>query len=270
MIHAIVCDESGRKVRWQDWGTGAPLVLLPGLSFPVALNLGMVAAHPALPDRRKILIDYPGSGYSDWRTDCPYTLSLHAQAVLAVIRSLGLGPVDVFGYSMGGTVAIMAALEDSAVFNRLIVAEANVEPGGGGASLAIARQGRAAFLSEGYDRLINSLAADTRPGYGPPLRYAGWRDADPAALFDNAAGLVDLPDDFFAHYTGLPVPRAFLYGGRNLGGGPTPDTPEVARLERAGIQSFVVPDAGHSMMFDNLPGFMSALVAALDIEARQT
>ncbi|MEM9426842.1 MAG: hypothetical protein AAGA06_09070 [Pseudomonadota bacterium] len=71
MIHATAYDASGRKVRWLDWGTGRPLVLLPGLSFPVALNLGAVAAHRALAGRRKILIDYPGSGYSDWRTDRP-------------------------------------------------------------------------------------------------------------------------------------------------------------------------------------------------------
>ncbi|MEM9426841.1 MAG: alpha/beta hydrolase [Pseudomonadota bacterium] len=187
--------------------------------------------------------------------------------MLAVIRSLDVGAVDLFGHSMGGTVGIIAALKDSQAIGRLIVAEANVEPGGGGASLAIARQGREAFLAEGYAKLIDKLDADARPDYGPTLRYAAWRDADPAAFFDSAAGLVDLPQDFFLQYKGLPNPGAFIYGSRTLAAGPTPDTPDPALLEQAGIRTLTVADAGHSMMFDNLPGFMHALVAALDIKA---
>ena len=269
MIRATAYDETGAKVRWQDWGEGAPLLLLPGLSFPVALNLGEVAAHPALAHRRKILIDYPGSGWSDWREDGQYSLELHARACLAVIEELGSGAVDIVGHSMGGTVAILAAFERPGLVGRIVVAEANVEPGGGGASLAVARQGREEFVSSGFPKMLERLLADDDPGYGPPLRYAAWRDADPVAFFENAAGLVDLRGDFFERYAGLPMPRAFIYGGRNTGH-VTPDTPDPARLEAAGIRAFTVADAGHAMMFDNLAGFMEAVAEALDMGAGQT
>jgi pimeloyl-ACP methyl ester carboxylesterase len=55
--------------------------------------------------------DLPGFGWSGPPPHGRYTLSTHADAVAAYVRSLGRGPVHLLGNSLGGAVAIRVAAE---------------------------------------------------------------------------------------------------------------------------------------------------------------
>lgn len=263
-MNALFLPEWDATIRWYDNGSGAPILFLPGLGMPVAADFLAVAADPVLVGRRCILVDFLGSGQSDHPTGFDYALNSHAAVIARVLEHLGTGPVDVVGHSMGGTVAIVLAQTCPQLVSRLIVAEANVDPGGGLMSLRISRDGEQAFLNTGYAALLDSLRSKVRDGAGPVDRIvAGWQVADPKGLFANAKALVDLPSDMFDGFAGLAIPKTFVYGDRSIGPEPTPDTPDRRRLDEAGIPTFTVPDAGHAMMIHNHAGFMDVLSKAL-------
>ena len=245
-------------------GEGAPVLFLPGLSMPVASGFAAVAADPVLAGRRCILLDYLGSGQSDHPTGFDYALASHAGVIAQVLEHLGFERLDVVGHSMGGTVGIQLALDHPDLVRRLVVAEGNVDPGGGVMSLRVSQDGEAAFLNGGYERLMESLRGKARDGAGGPDRLvAGWQQADPRGLYANAKALVDLPDDYLSRFAACPAEKHFVYGAKSLGPAPTPDTPAAERLEKLGISTHVIADAGHAMMLDNHAGFVAVLEKVL-------
>jgi hypothetical protein len=42
-----------------------------------------------------------------------------------------------------------------------------------------------------------------------------------------------------------------------------PDAPDPDEMQGFGVQIAIVPNAGHAMMFDNLPGFVNILKQAI-------
>ena len=260
----LYLEEFDATIRWVDIGSGAPILFLPGLSMPVAAGFAAVAADPALQGRRKILLDYLGSGQSDHPTGFDYALESHVKTVLRVLDHLNIPSVDLVGHSMGGTVGIFLALDQPDRVRSLLVGEGNVDPGGGVMSLRVSQDGQDAFLAGGYAALLNALQAKARQGAGGADRlFAGWQHADPRGIYGNAKALVDLPEDTFSRFAALPMPRTFVYGAHNLTGAFTPDVPDPDRLKAHGITPLTVPDAGHAMMLDNHAGFMKAVITSL-------
>lgn len=256
--------ELDATIRWLDLGTGAPILILPGLSMPVGPSFAAVARDPALRDRRLILLDYLGSGLSDHPKGFDYALESHVATIVRVLDHLGVSGVDLVGHSMGGTVGIFLALAHPDRVRRLVVGEGNVDPGGGVMSLRIAEKGAHAFRTEGYAKLMSDLRSKATNGAaGADRLFAGWQHADPRGLYGNARALVDLPEDTFDRFASLPMPKTFVFGEKTLADGPTPDVPDPDRLVRHGVTPEVVPDAGHAMMLDNHDGFMAVLDRAL-------
>lgn len=77
-------------------------------------------------DRRVIRFDSAGIGRSEGRV--PETIAKMAVVVAEVVEELGLGQVDVLGWSLGGVVAQQLALDAPHLIRRLIVAGSS--PGG--------------------------------------------------------------------------------------------------------------------------------------------
>ena len=263
MTHLFL-PEYHATVRWYDIGSGAPVLFVPELSMPVAPGFAAVAADPALAGHRCILLDYLGSGQSDHPTGFDYALASHAGVIARVMKHLGLGPVDVVGHSMGGTIGIQLALDHPDLVRRLMVAEGNVDPGGGRMSQRISKDGEAAFLNGGCDHMLERLRSKARDGAGGADRLvAGWQQADPRGLYANAKALVDLPEDYFERFASCRTEKHFIFGANSLGPEPTPDTPSLERLEAGGITPHVIPHAGHVMMLDNHAGFVAVLKQVL-------
>ncbi len=84
--------------------TGTPLLLLHGGLFDIDLQFGGVLPGFAA-DRPVVAVDFQAHGRTN-DNDRPLRSGDLASDVLGVLRHLGLGPVDVFGFSVGGAVAL--------------------------------------------------------------------------------------------------------------------------------------------------------------------
>ena len=113
---------------------GAPLVLVHGFAQSVA-SWDEVAGRLAR-DRAVYALDLVGHGRSD-RPDSPQAYALHAQAeaLLAFISAVSDGEGGresrkpaVIGYSLGGRVALAAAVRDPQAFAALVLESAGLGP----------------------------------------------------------------------------------------------------------------------------------------------
>lgn len=252
-------------IRWHQAGhEGKPVIYLPGLSLPAVGCFLSLATHPAMAGTTGILLDYLGSGVSDRAPGFGYSLAEHAECVAAVMDYLGYGPCAIMGYSMGGSVAIELALRRPDLVSQLIVAEGNLFPGGGVASRRIAAMPVTEFIEQDLPETLAylrsaALAGDDQAGF----IAAGWSIADPRGIYENAAMLVNLPEDFAGRFFAMPQTRHFFMGQKTLAEPPSADRPEIAALERHGISTAIIENVGHELMRGNSAGFAAALAVAL-------
>jgi pimeloyl-ACP methyl ester carboxylesterase len=251
----------GDLIRWLDVPApmtpdGSPAgparVYLHGLGGTGAAAFGDIAPHPALAGRRSVIVDLPGHGHSDRPSDFGYTLEDHARAVAVVLDSVELRDVELVGWSMGGSIAIVLAASRPELVARLVVAEANLDalppsPTGLG-SQRISYQTEADWLAKGCAELVA-----TNEDWAPTLRLC-----DPLAVYRSAVGTVTGSRPIMRELlVGLPIPRTFIHGDR----GEALRDPEG--LEIAGVRVLEIADAGHSLMNDQPDAFARAIADAL-------
>lgn len=262
-MQSLYLESTGSTLCWHDLpGAGGPLVCLPALSCAAAPSFLDVVSDLVLQRHRRVLIDLPGSGFSEPAADFDYSPRAHAGVVAQVLDHIGLGPAVVFGHSLGGSVGIALADERPDLVWHLLVAEGNVVPGGGKSSRRIASQDRAQFLANGYAKMIASLRAKAAGGDDfAAFLHANWALADAAALHANACCLVDLDPGLGAAFLTLDLPRTFVYGERSLAENPgSADVPDPLELSLHGIANAVIPQAGHFMIRDN-PAAVAQILA---------
>jgi pimeloyl-ACP methyl ester carboxylesterase len=115
MTHA---DVNGLSLRYEEHGSGEPLVLLHG-----GIGAGEMFAPilPALAEgRRVITVDLQGHGGTA-DVDRPLRAELMADDIAALLDHLGLEQADVMGYSLGGKVALRLAIQHPARVRRLVL-----------------------------------------------------------------------------------------------------------------------------------------------------
>jgi len=97
-----------------------PLLLIHGGGSTIETNWEQLI--PLLtPSRQVIAVEEEGHGRTQ-PTNRDLTSSASADDVAAVVRSLEAGPVDVLGFSAGGSTALQLALRHPELVRRLIVA----------------------------------------------------------------------------------------------------------------------------------------------------
>ncbi|MDR3438233.1 alpha/beta fold hydrolase [Telmatospirillum sp.] len=110
---------SALELNAQVIGDGSPLIILHGL-FGSARNWGSIAR--GLADIRQVhALDLRNHGSSPW--DGTMTYEDMADDVAKYIERRGLMPCDVLGHSMGGKTAMVLALTDPELVERLIVVD---------------------------------------------------------------------------------------------------------------------------------------------------
>lgn len=109
----------GLELYYEVYGTGPPLVLLHG-GFCVA---GMFAPLiPTLSETRQVIaVELQGHGHTA-DIDRPLRYELMADDVAALIKHLGHENADIFGYSLGGGVALQTAIRHPEVVRKLVLA----------------------------------------------------------------------------------------------------------------------------------------------------
>jgi pimeloyl-ACP methyl ester carboxylesterase len=140
----------GRRVRYADYGSGSPVVLIHGLGGSWQtwlLNIPAVAqAH------RVIAVDLPGFGRSD-PLPSPAEMATHADVLGELLDGLGVTGSTVVGHSMGGIVSIVLLGRRPDLVDRLVLAN------GGGIPLTPARLALIVNSFKAFDRLLQ------RPGF---------------------------------------------------------------------------------------------------------
>lgn len=121
-------DVEGTRFAYRRLGpeTGTPVVLLNHLgatldNWDPRVVDGIAAQRPV------ITFDNRGVGASQGRT--PRSVEAMARDAVAFVRALGLGQVDLFGFSLGGFVAQVVVAREPALVRKLVLA--GTGPAGG-------------------------------------------------------------------------------------------------------------------------------------------
>lgn len=123
---------NGLDMYYEIHGSGQPLVLLHGAFSAIGTSFGKML--PGLSGARKVIAFELQAHGRTVDIDRPMTLEGMADDVAAAIRELGVEPSDVFGYSMGASVALHLAIRNPNLVRKLILASvtytlAGVHPG---------------------------------------------------------------------------------------------------------------------------------------------
>jgi pimeloyl-ACP methyl ester carboxylesterase len=242
-------------LRYLDFPGKAPnLVFLHGLGCASSSDFPRVIANPALAGHRSVLVDFFGHGFSDRPFKFSYTLEDHAKTVAELLDHLSLSKVVLFGHSMGGSIAITLAAIRTDLVSRLIVAEGNLDPGGGVVSTGIAAQTEQAFVTSGHKALLRK-ALDL----GWPTFMGTSQICASYGLYRSALSLVKgTQPTIRERFLQMTIPRTYVYGENTLKA-PSPQDPDPKVLEKEGVQVVTIQRAGHAMMSDNPAGVAKAI-----------
>lgn len=109
---------NGIELGYQVFGAGKPLILLHGGFGSVEMfgtNVDELAKH-----RRVVGVDLQSHGRSPAATR-PMTWDAMADDIAELIRHLGAAPAAIMGFSLGGGVALRAAIKHPDVAERLVL-----------------------------------------------------------------------------------------------------------------------------------------------------
>lgn len=106
-------------VREMGQGDGVPVLLVHGLAGASLTEWYQVAPKLAV-DRRVIMIDHRGHGLSA-PGDLRFEVEDDADDLVAVLDDMGIGEVDVVGYSMGGIIAQALTMRHPGRVRKLVL-----------------------------------------------------------------------------------------------------------------------------------------------------
>ena len=113
---------NGLEMYYEIHGTGQPLVVLHGAYMTIETMAEIV---PSLAETRQLIaVELQGHGHTA-DIDRPLSYEQMADDVSALLTQIGIEKADVFGYSMGGGVALQDAVRHPEVVRKLVVASAS-------------------------------------------------------------------------------------------------------------------------------------------------
>jgi pimeloyl-ACP methyl ester carboxylesterase len=249
-------DVNGINLYYETFGAGRPLILLHG-----GLGSGEMFG-PVLPalaaGHQVIAVDLQGHGRTA-DIDRPINVAFMADDIAALIGHLGLDRPDVMGYSLGGGVALLTALQHPEVVGRVVVVSAQIRRSATYPDM-LGQQGQ-------MDASAAEFLKDT-PMYELYQRVAP-RPEDFGRLLDKMGQAMAQDYDFTEQVRGLKVPM--LYACADADMFPPSHAVEVFELlgggqRDGGWQGEGRPAGGHALAI--IPGathynvFASPVLAA--------
>jgi pimeloyl-ACP methyl ester carboxylesterase len=181
---------NGARLYYEEFGTGAPVVLVHGLGGNGTDTWKKVTAELAS-ELRVIACDLRGSGRSQISPG-PYTIEQLTDDLAALVEMLGLERVSVIGHSLGGGIALLyaatrpekvaaivglgavAELPEQGRANMAARAETVERDGMADVAVAVATAGLAPSFREAnpddFQEYIALLAANEPAGYAAQCR----------------------------------------------------------------------------------------------------
>ena len=153
---------NGLQMYYEIHGSGGvPLLLLHGGLFNIDLQFGQVL--PGLAQGRQVVAaDFQAHGRTN-DVDRPLSSADLTSDVVGLLAHLGLDRVDVFGFSIGGAVALQLAIEHPELVRRLVVSSASYHPDGNRPENAEAVGGMTVDLIAGTPMEQDYLAKSPNP-----------------------------------------------------------------------------------------------------------
>jgi pimeloyl-ACP methyl ester carboxylesterase len=115
--HASV---NGLQMYYEIHGTGEPLVLLHGAFSAIGTSFGELL--PSLAERRQVIAFELQAHGRTADIDRPLSIEQLADDVAAALGQLGIERADIFGYSLGASVALHLAIRHPDVVRKLVLA----------------------------------------------------------------------------------------------------------------------------------------------------
>src|SRR5262244_3656231 len=178
-------------------GDGQPVVLLHGSFMTIDLAYGQLI--PELSKSRKVIVlELQGHGRTA-DIDRPMTFESMADDVAELLRYLKIESADVFGYSMGGTVALQVAARHPGAIRKLIIASA-------------------VFKSDGWSPETRAAIANLEPEFLAPTPIKKEYDRlapDPKhfqQFVEKVKQVSATPFDFTAEAKSLKCPALVILG----------------------------------------------------------
>jgi pimeloyl-ACP methyl ester carboxylesterase len=108
-------ERNGFRIRYQAFGNGEPVLLLPGLAGRIEELASVIDG--VSPEFRVVAADLPGSGDSEPlpRDYTPDYYEDDAATFAAFVRDVIGGPAHLLGFSDGGEVALLMAIQDPSI-----------------------------------------------------------------------------------------------------------------------------------------------------------
>jgi pimeloyl-ACP methyl ester carboxylesterase len=236
-------------------GSQPAVVFVPGSYLAGTAAFVPTAVEPGLVARRRVIIDLLGGGYSDRPDDFSYSLEDHAATIATLLDDLELTNCALVGHSFGGAVAIELATQRPDLVERLLLAEANLDPVGGSFTRFVTSYSEADFVASGYADLLNDVEQQASDGNPVSPVFLGiLRTVAPYALHRSsvsvALGTQPVMRELLYRLT---IPRLYVFGERSL-----PDE-DYEVLPSGGVAVAVVVEAGHAMAADNPAAFAEVI-----------
>ena len=252
-----------------------PVVLIHGASVNLR-DMKLALGDALSEDRRVIMVDRPGRGYSE-RPDNAHQLETQAALIKGVVDALGVNNPIVVGQSFGGAVALRYALEyqDQMAGLVLLAPVSHEWPGGVDWHNHAATAPGAGFLFRrlvipAYGALVAEAAVEASFAPNePPDNY--YEDTGLALLFRaadfkaNATDIVNLKDQIRAQqgrYSELLLPVAVATGTSDDTVSPEIHSKTLARVID-GARLTLFPETGHALHHVRT-GEIIALIDELD------
>ncbi len=261
-------------VAYIDQGTGnETLILIHGLGTNAK---GWIKNIPALAEKfRVIALDLPGYGRSD-KGYYDYSMSFYAQVITEFMDVLRIENATLVGHSMGGQIAMTAALEYPERVRRLVlISPAGFERFTEGEGDWMRNAMKVDFIK---DTPIRNIDINLKTNFYNYPKEAEFMITDRIqirsakdfekycyAVSRNVAGMLDgpvyerLPDIkqptliMFGVNDGL-IPNPYLHGGR------TSDVAQIGKERIPDSQLLMIPDCGHFVQFEKAEQTNEAII----------
>ena len=256
---------NGLEMYYEVHGTGQPLALLHGAFSAIGTSFGKIL--PGLAKNRQVIaFELQGHGRTA-DIDRPLSIEAMADDVAAALRSLGIEQADLFGYSMGASVALHATIRHPELVRKLVLASVTY-------TLSGVHPGLMDGLAEMKPEMIHGS-----PWHDEYMKIAPHPD-NFATLFEKKTQMdrqiKDVPEELVR---GITAPTLLILGDSDL---VRPEhAVEMFRLLGGGIfgdmppglpnsQLAILPGTSHVTLVDRAEWLVSMINAFLDTPIKST
>ncbi len=254
------------RLHYRDQGTRhlPTVVLIHGLGCSLRY-WNCVFTAPEFTPCRIIALDLPGFGLSEKPEQYDYHLSSQAEIALTFLNTLHIKEFSLVGHSMGGSIAILMALQQPERIKRLLVIEPNLKASDAHLSREIIQLQESVFISR-YQAFQQSAIAMVNSWF-VNVQQTDLDDyidellkTTPISMYRSASSLIETTSDdtLLSQFEQLTLPKHFFVGQESMNVRNIPES-----FIGSDIHTQIVPGVGHMMMVDNPALFNKTLASAL-------